>query len=111
MDPFDKLDAAILEAKRKANTGGPQAEEKQELGLARQGAAFLVPVLASAGLGWFLDRTWGTAPWGLVVMLALGFGAGFVQVWRALNGYDTRAVGFQPLDKEDLDKKNDGDKT
>ena len=35
------------------------------------------------GLGWFLDRVAGTSPWGLIVGLMLGFGAGVLNVLRS----------------------------
>jgi len=35
------------------------------------------------GLGWFLDRVAGTSPWGLIVGLLLGFGAGVLNVLRS----------------------------
>ncbi len=98
MDEGDKLGAAIREAQRKmdqiphADTENTQTEDS---GLARQGIAFTVTVLGATGLGWYLDSAWGTKPWGLIGMLVLGFAAGFVQVWRALNGYDTGSVGFR----------------
>ena len=40
-------------------------------------------VLVGAGLGWLLDRWLGTSPWGLIVLLLLGFAAGVLNVMRA----------------------------
>jgi len=40
-------------------------------------------VLVGAGLGWLLDRWLGTTPWGLIVLLLLGFAAGILNVMRA----------------------------
>lgn len=39
-------------------------------------------VLVGAGIGWGLDRWLGTTPWGLIVMLLLGFAAGVLNVMR-----------------------------
>jgi ATP synthase protein I len=40
-------------------------------------------VLVGAGLGWLLDRWLGISPWGLIVLLLLGFAAGVLNVMRA----------------------------
>jgi ATP synthase protein I len=40
-------------------------------------------VLAGAGLGWLIDRWLGTSPWGLIVLLLLGFAAGVLNVMRS----------------------------
>ena len=48
-----------------------------------------------AGLGYLLDRIAGTAPWGMIVFLLLGFAAGVLNVMRATgkvaDPYDGRA--------------------
>ena len=40
-------------------------------------------VLLGAALGWLLDRWLGSSPWGLIVLLLLGFTAGVLNVMRA----------------------------
>lgn len=40
-------------------------------------------VLVGAILGWLLDRWLGISPWGLIVLLLLGFAAGVLNVMRA----------------------------
>jgi len=40
-------------------------------------------IVVGVGLGWFLDRVAGTSPWGLIVGLLLGFGAGVLNVLRS----------------------------
>jgi ATP synthase protein I len=40
-------------------------------------------VLVGAGLGWLIDRLLGTSPWGLIVLLLLGFAAGVLTVMRS----------------------------
>src|SRR5579864_3762822 len=40
-------------------------------------------VLAGAVLGWALDHWVGTSPWGLIVLVLLGFAAGVLNVMRA----------------------------
>lgn len=45
-------------------------------------SALLGAPLGAALIGWVIDRLAGTAPWGLLVMLFLGFGAAISQVMR-----------------------------
>lgn len=44
---------------------------------------FIGGIAVGAGLGWVIDRWAGTSPWGLIVFLLLGFGAGILNVLRA----------------------------
>jgi F0F1-type ATP synthase assembly protein I len=41
---------------------------------------FVFTIIAGAGLGWLIDRWLNSAPWGVLVGLALGFGAAFVRI-------------------------------
>jgi ATP synthase protein I len=40
-------------------------------------------VLVGAALGWLIDRWLGISPWGMIVLLLLGFAAGVLNVMRA----------------------------
>ncbi|WP_256749357.1 AtpZ/AtpI family protein [Mesorhizobium sp. Mes31] len=44
---------------------------------------FIAGVVVGAGIGWMIDRLAGTSPWGLIVFLLLGFGAGVLNVMRS----------------------------
>jgi len=44
---------------------------------------FIAAVGVGAALGWAIDRVAGTSPWGLIVFLLLGFGAGVLNVMRS----------------------------
>ncbi|MEO5756058.1 MAG: AtpZ/AtpI family protein [Mesorhizobium sp.] len=44
---------------------------------------FIAGVVVGAGIGWIIDRLAGTTPWGLIVFLLLGFGAGVLNVMRS----------------------------
>ena len=44
---------------------------------------FIAGVVVGAGIGWIIDRLAGTSPWGLIVFLLLGFGAGVLNVMRS----------------------------
>ncbi len=46
---------------------------------------FIAGIVVGAVIGWFIDRVAGTSPWGLIVFLLLGFGAGVLNVLRSAN--------------------------
>lgn len=81
-----ELDAAI--AARRA-VDAPEREDGKSRGAAGYGQAlklsseFIAGIAVGAGLGWFIDRMAGTSPWGLIVFLLLGFGAGILNVLRS----------------------------
>jgi ATP synthase protein I len=57
---------------------------RQGYGMAmRLGADFVAGVIVGAAIGWGVDRFFGTSPWGLMVFLLLGFGAGLLSVLRS----------------------------
>jgi ATP synthase protein I len=69
---------------------GRRAEQGAERGgVAGYGQAFklssefIAGIAAGAGLGWVIDAFVGTSPWGLIVFLLLGFGAGVLNVLRS----------------------------
>lgn len=45
---------------------------------------FIAGIAVGIGVGWFVDRMAGTSPWGLIVFLLLGFGAGILNVMRSV---------------------------
>ena len=65
---------------------GRSASSSGALGRAfRMSTEFIAGVLAGGGLGWLVDRVLGTSPWGLIVLLMLGFAAGVANLLRAAN--------------------------
>jgi ATP synthase protein I len=67
------------------NDPGPGANADAS-GLARGlrlSAEFAAGILVGAGIGWLLDRWLGTSPWGMIVLLLLGFAAGVLNMMRA----------------------------
>lgn len=49
----------------------------------RLSSELVAGVVVGAGIGWLLDRWLGTSPWGLIVLLLLGFVAGVLNVMRS----------------------------
>jgi ATP synthase protein I len=48
----------------------------------------LAGVLLGAGIGWFVDRSFGTEPWGLLVMVVLGLAAGVNAMLRTIRSME-----------------------
>lgn len=49
----------------------------------RVSAELVGGVVVGVGIGWFVDRAFGTSPWGLIVFFLLGFAAGVLNVVRS----------------------------
>jgi ATP synthase protein I len=88
-----ELERRRLELEATLATRRPAGQEKRDGagsgGVAGYGQAmklsseFIAGIAVGAGLGWVIDRLAGTSPWGLIVFLLLGFGAGVLNVMRA----------------------------
>lgn len=61
----------------------------------RVSSDFIAAIFVGAVLGWGIDKLAGTAPFGLVVLLLLGFAAGVLNVMRTL-GLVRQAPGSGP---------------
>ncbi|MFB9950420.1 AtpZ/AtpI family protein [Rhizobium puerariae] len=80
-DLADRRAEDAAESKR-----GAQSEESRK-GMAlgfKLSSEFISAVAVGALLGYMLDRFAGTAPWGMIVLLLLGFCAGVLNVLRAV---------------------------
>ncbi|SFV11148.1 ATP synthase protein I [Methylobacterium sp. 174MFSha1.1] len=91
--PDDDLSARLkrleMQIDRKRPAASPDLSARQgsgqpsSLGVAmRLSTEFVAGVLAGGLLGWGFDRLLGTKPWGLIVLLVLGFAAGIYNVMR-----------------------------
>ncbi len=58
----------------------------------RLSTELVAAVLVGAVLGWLIDRWLGTSPWGLMLLLLLGFAAGVLNVMRAAGVVDERRL-------------------
>jgi ATP synthase protein I len=104
--------------KRRAQLGAKLATKRVEAGkdeadearaeVSRKGYAqamklsseFISAIVVGAVLGYVFDRFVGTAPWGLMILLLLGFGAGVLNVMRAAGKVATPAPGDRDNDKK-----------
>jgi ATP synthase protein I len=100
-----KLDA--LKSQR-AKAEKPVAERSQsDFGPAFKFAGELVVgVVVGGGLGWALDKQFGTAPWFMIVLVILGFAAGLLNVVRAAQ---RAQVQNEPLQRAAPSVKDDDD--
>lgn len=82
---------------------GSEAPGSSGTGRALGAAADLVAgVLVGAFIGYWIDRWLGTNPWGMIILLFLGFGAGLVNIQRAEAGQDFK-TGYRD-DKKETDE-------
>jgi ATP synthase protein I len=79
---IDKVRAERRAEERAATPNRTSATAGMTLAF-RLGAEFVAGVLVGAGLGWGVDYLFGTAPWGMIVLLLFGFGAGIFNMMRA----------------------------
>lgn len=81
-----ELDArlAVRRPAKKDEAGGGNTGAMAGMGKAlRMSSEFIAGIAVGAAIGWFIDRTLGTSPWGLIVFLLLGFAAGVMNVLRS----------------------------
>lgn len=76
-----KRDRAV-EANRASNNG-PGDMTGMARGM-RIGTEFIAAILVGAGLGYLVDLGLGTKPWGLLILLLVGFAAGILNVIRVV---------------------------
>ena len=93
-----------IEEKRPAapsrpSSGAGGSNGASSLGLAmRLSTEFIAGVLAGGILGWLCDQFLGTKPWGLIVLLMLGFATGVYNVMR-VSGSLSRPAAKVAVDK------------
>ena len=67
---------------------------------------FIAGIAVGAGLGWAIDKLAGTSPWGLIVFLLLGFGAGVLNVLRSAGVVAEQGSKTSTPDVRGPDQKN-----
>ncbi|MXO61938.1 AtpZ/AtpI family protein [Qipengyuania oceanensis] len=87
----DDLDRRISEARDKHDRGATRAEGNAETKGWAVGIEFVGAILVSGFIGWAIDN-WsglGTAPWGMIVFLVLGFAAGVRRAMKTSAQFDS----------------------
>lgn len=83
------------EGPRRAVQGGTDPSAGAAMGLGfRIGLELVVAVFVGFAIGWAIDHWFGTKPWGLLVFLFLGIGAGLTNVYRVVKGMGM-GVGYK----------------
>jgi len=78
----------------------------------RIGLELVVAVFVGFAIGWAIDHWFGTKPWGLLVFLFLGIGAGLTNVYRVVKGLGMGVgykVGTPPTAPRAKDERDDWD--
>jgi ATP synthase protein I len=81
-----KLEASLATRRPDRREEGKGARSSSTAGYGQAlklSSEFIAGIAVGAGLGWAIDRMAGTSPWGLIVFLLLGFGAGILNVLRS----------------------------
>jgi ATP synthase protein I len=76
---------AVARAAEASKRDGSKREESQGWSIAVE---FIGAMLVGGLIGWFIDRQVGSKPWGLIVMLLLGFATGLRSVLRQQKKFD-----------------------
>ena len=80
---------------RPLRKNAPQNRPQNDLGMAGRVFVELVAgLMVGGGAGWLLDQWLDTTPLFMIVMFFVGAGAGMMNVWRAVKGYDMAAGYF-----------------
>ena len=86
------LDGRLTDLKRRMAERQPKREAQQAADANARGYAqamrlsseFIAGIVVGGALGWGFDELAGTRPFGLIILLLLGFAAGVVNVLRAV---------------------------
>ncbi|WP_411033212.1 AtpZ/AtpI family protein [Shinella sp. BYT-45] len=87
-DRLKRLDAELAERRREdgadkaAETRASESRKGYAVAM-KLSSEFVAAVIVGALLGYLLDHFAGTGPWGMIVLLLLGFCAGVLNVMRA----------------------------
>ncbi len=86
-DPrISSLDRRLAAARSKDGAGGARDDAGANYRLGNRVLAELIGGMVGGGLiGWVLDRLFGTSPWLLLLLLALGVGSAFRNIIRLAN--------------------------
>jgi ATP synthase protein I len=100
-DPLAALGERLERARRARESGrrvNDQASDQSSRAAMGQGfrigIELVVAVFFGVAVGWAIDRWLGTRPWGLLVFLFLGIGAGMTNVYRVVKGLGM-TVGYK----------------
>ncbi len=88
----------VDDRKEEAREASAEQSRKGYAQAMKLSSEFISAIVVGAVLGWLFDHFVGTTPWGLIVLLLLGFCAGVLNVLRAAGKVS------QPLDRRTPEK-------
>lgn len=65
----------------------PESPWKTAGALGSVGLSFVIAIALGTAAGWWVDRRFGTSPWGFLVFFAFGVAAGVLNVYRAVRTF------------------------
>ena len=89
------LEKRLAEHKVKTFDNAQRSNGNDKAGMAQAvklSSEFIAGVVVGAGLGWGLDQLAGTKPFGMIVLLLLGFCAGVLNVLRTVGSVPKPSV-------------------
>ncbi|PYE90549.1 AtpZ/AtpI family protein [Phyllobacterium leguminum] len=92
-----RLEAELAKKGVRKKSSSPEERPDTSAGVAeamKLSSEFIAGILVGAVIGWVIDRFAGTSPWGLIVFLLLGFGAGVLNILRSMG--HVAEGGIQP---------------
>ncbi len=92
--------ARRIAAAREAESGRKDGSKQAENAGWQAASEFIGAMLAGAFIGWFIDRQFGTGPWGLIAMLLLGFVTGLYQSLRRQKILDQQTLASDDEDED-----------
>jgi ATP synthase protein I len=103
------LAARIRRARGEATGEAAEPPQRDMTGMGRAfrlASEFVAAILVGLGLGWGADTLFGTTPWGMIVLMLLGFAAGVLNVVRAAAEMNAAnpATPDMPVIKDDEDE-------
>lgn len=82
-DRLKSLESKLQEQKVRREASEPKSDNVNFSNAIRLSTEFVVAILVGVGIGWTIDRFFGTAPWAMIIFLPLGFVAGVRNIMRA----------------------------
>lgn len=104
---FAKRSRAVGDDRAQANGSGDMSGLGRGM---RIGTEFIAAILVGAGLGYLIDLGLGTSPWGMLIVLLIGFAAGIRNVIRVvaeMNAASPAPPGSDLGPDAEDDKRND----
>lgn len=93
-DDLAQFSAKLIAAQEKYEEKPEPSPAKSGLGIGmRIGIELLSGIAVGGGIGYYLDRVLGIAPWLMIIFLLMGGAAGVLNAYRAASGLD-QAVGL-----------------